>query len=267
MSNKSTQIVIIIGIIAVIGGAVYASLSLVKKQPGQTTNTANSTTATNVGVNGVLMNIESNLAGNRTFLRPFFVPSVTAMKLTITLTSADITIINPAGVTTTAANAAAQGAKYSFDEKKNQAIFTISSPATGTWEVQLISTVEDSHPFAVFVEAPTNEAAVIVATKLSYAAGEDIVITATASDRSQPVPEARWDIVYGPYTGVTPINVLPLVVLDDGNHSDGQANDGVFGGTISGAGLQGKYHIEGDVLFPSGLNLNTVTIVETPPAQ
>lgn len=264
VNNKSTQTVLIIGIIAVIGGAVYASLSLVKKQP--ITNTANTNTnATYTQTqNSTLLNFESRLKGNATFSRPFFVPETKSLKVSVIMTSADITVLTPAGIAITPTTASSYNTKYSFDAKTGQAIFTISKPAAGTWQVQLTSTITDEKFFVIKVEAPITAAASITMTKTTVSDVDGILITAKATDNGQPVPGTRWDIIYGPYAGVTPADVQPLVVYDDGQHDDGAANDGIFAASLPTIGITGHFYIEGDVRYPSGLNVNTVTFFDIP---
>lgn len=265
MNNKTTQIIIIVGIIAVVGGAVYGLFQLSKNKVG--TNGDTTTAGAQDQTNAVLLNIESHIAGNSTFQRSFFVPNTPRIQVNVAIKSSETSITTPSGTVIHQDNTAGKNVTYSFDKENGKNIFKISKPAQGTWLIQITSTSPDSQPFSITVSAMTTEAATIITSKKVYAAGEDIQVTATATDQGKPVPGARWDIIYGPYTGVTPTNVQPLAVFDDGKNNDGAANDGVFGGSIPAAGLIGKYHIEGDVVFPSGLNLNTVIFVETPSPQ
>lgn len=265
MNNKSTQIIIIAGIIVVLGGAVYGLSQLSKNKSG--TNGDSATVGASDQTNAVLLNIESRIAGNGTFQRSFFVPNTPRIQVDVTVKSSETSITTPSGTVIHQDNTAGKNVKYSFNKENGKNTFKISKPAQGTWLIQITSTSADPQPFSIMVRAMTTEAASISTSKKVYAAGEDIQVTATATDQGKPVPGARWDIIYGPYTGGTPINVLPLAVFDDGKNNDGAASDGVFGGSIPAGGLIGKYHIEGDVIFPSGLNLNTVIFVETPVPQ
>jgi Mg-chelatase subunit ChlD len=139
-----------------------------------------------------------------------------------------------------------------FHRDTRHVVWRIPNPMAGQWLLylyQYVIPMEDSSE----IEAPTELPAYLVQASLKTDVTMDAFITTPPEQRvpGQLIHFAASLTDNAPITGalVGAIVEKPngmfggAILFDDGNHDDGDANDGIYGGTFYQTGQQGSYNV------------------------
>ncbi len=119
--------------------------------------------------------------------------------------------------------------------------FQITETLTGAWTYTVTAPALQQETIFRLLVLPVAPVAVNSSVPEWAPFGSPIVITSTVSyDAATPVSGGVVNAVIHRPDGVTE----PLALYDDGQHSDGAANDGVFGAQYNQTNLGGKYGIQ-----------------------
>lgn len=125
----------------------------------------------------------------------------------------------------------------------------------GEWKVRILGKSVPSEGESYIFEVSASDAMIysINLDKESYFVGEAIKIEAAIEDSFLDVTEPQYIFGMSLKTEIeTPsYNIYNLILYDDGVHSDGEANDGIYANTFSNTSLPGRYKFK---LTVSGLN-------------
>ena len=149
------------------------------------------------------------------------------------LTAPDSTLINPIY--------ASENADVEFENEGGFFIYTIDSPDSGTWSVNITSsTVEpDNSEFVVTVFENENIQLSAFSSTIDANVGDSIYISASVLENNTPFNNASVIT-----TIISPDGISTQITLyNDGNHNDGFDNDGVYTNTIE-FDQEGTYHFQ-----------------------
>ncbi|MFZ5912436.1 MAG: choice-of-anchor X domain-containing protein [Chloroflexota bacterium] len=125
-------------------------------------------------------------------------------------------------------------------------MYKILAPQTGTWTTSVSSSIDGEYSLSVStMDAMTVS---VAADKDEYVAGEPIVFTASVNDSTSGSLLAPPNYILGATIQVTAedpaLDQTTFELYDDGQHGDGQANDGIYGNAFDDASLEGVYNFK-----------------------
>ncbi|MFZ5912434.1 MAG: choice-of-anchor Q domain-containing protein [Chloroflexota bacterium] len=124
--------------------------------------------------------------------------------------------------------------------------YTILAPQTGTWTTSVSSSIAGEYALSV---STMDAMTVSVATdKDEYVAGDPIVFTASVNDSTSGSLLAPPNYILGATIQVTAEDPArqqaTFELYDDGQHDDGEENDGIYANTFSNTSLAGVYNFK-----------------------
>ena len=150
-------------------------------------------------------------------------------------TGLGFTVVSPGGVS----HSEAQGSGSGFDVVVNSDLayhrMSVSSPATGAWSVILTNTSATTMSISE-VTTVTGSSWGLELQAVPYSAGRITAVTAALRNGGAASTAAA---ITGSLAGPSGSQVLQF--YDDGLHSDGSANDGVYGAVVPGTLPEGVY--------------------------
>ena len=117
--------------------------------------------------------------------------------------------------------------------------FNTTNPEAGDWEIDLVAQSAPELNYTIITFANSSLALSITSEKSLYEPEEHINVSALLMNDGIPVIAASIDAELKKPGGSTE----SLILYDDGNHNDGQADDGVYGSTFTNTSILGRYSI------------------------
>jgi len=155
--------------------------------------------------------------------------------LDFTLVAPDSTVVN-----TTTAEADPNVSFLALDALLSTEIYVITNTLTGTWAFTVTAvTLPYTMPYAVYAVLDTPINLALSTDAEWYTGGSPMAITATLMYSATALTGASVQAEASRPDGATEI----IVLLDDGAHNDGAADDGVYGGQYSGTTVGGYYGV------------------------
>ncbi|MCK5465948.1 VWA domain-containing protein [Candidatus Parcubacteria bacterium] len=157
----------------------------------------------------------------------------------------DLTLIQPNGI---AVNHGTNDLDIEFIEGDTYESYKINAPMHGEWEM-IIEAIdvpeEEGDEGEDFIITVSGENAMIFEANLDkqkYAQGEEIIVTVSAEDSVTETSYPQY--IYGMNVNAeitTPNQTISTVQLhDDGNHNDGEADDGIYANSFNSSQITGS---------------------------
>lgn len=205
--------------------------------------------AANVG--SEIYGAEGTVPAGQTVEKKFFVPSLSQISVIMSGKGLLVRFQPPQGEAiipgTTANN---DVYTYFSDEGIGLSGFSYTKPPVGEWSVRFSAPKDQSVEYGLAVE--TDDATAAVAhvesmlkdsdPRFSFLAkpGDTVFIRTFLTQGGKILPGTTWTII-----AETPSKTKVMIpVHDDGQHADGQANDGVAVGAVTAEGPDGFYQLE-----------------------
>ncbi len=153
----------------------------------------------------------------------------------------DLALIQPNG---TAINHGTNDSDIEFVEGDTYESYKINAPMHGEWKM-IIEAIDVPDEGEDFVLTVSGENAMIFEANLDkqkYAQGEEIIITVSAEDSVTETPYPQY--IYGMNVNAEitiPNQIISTIQLhDDGNHNDGEADDGIYANSFNSSQITGS---------------------------
>jgi len=154
----------------------------------------------------------------------------------------DLALLTPDG-TVISPQTAQSDPDIDFVDGGTYELYQITAPQAGGWQMQVAAvdvpqTGEEYHAYSM-VASPVR--AVLSTDRPAYQPGQPMDITLSLTD-GQPITGADVAATITPPPG-SPLPPAQLLLLDDGLHNDGAANDGTYGARFYGLNEPGNYQL------------------------
>jgi pimeloyl-ACP methyl ester carboxylesterase len=117
--------------------------------------------------------------------------------------------------------------------------FDITNPEEGDWEIDLVAQSSPELNYSLITLVNSSLTLSITSEKSIYEPEEHINLSSLLMNGDTPVIDASVEAAIRKPDGYTE----SLIMYDDGNHSDGQADDGIYGNVFTNTSLLGRYSI------------------------
>jgi Ca2+-binding RTX toxin-like protein/pimeloyl-ACP methyl ester carboxylesterase/uncharacterized protein YegL len=158
----------------------------------------------------------------------------------------DLILTAPDG-TEVSAQTAADDPFVDFVETETSEFYRIALPMPGMWTAEIygvdIPADGEEITFQALLDGGPNVS--LVTDQSIYESGDLVKIQAIAQEDGWPVLDASVDATIGLPSAFNP-NVATLRLYDDGLHSDGEADDGIYGNYFRRTAYTGSYEVQLD---------------------